>query len=223
MTRLRLGRWQLPLCTSVALVAGGIFAACTPNPTPTPGPFVLVGGCPRGVDPKTPAEWNACIKGLAFDSDSEYSELQPLTVIGDPGGSPCPGDPKKTCRFGPLAKIEPLVGAHKLSERELREGRIIARISIPSTEREGYEKFGLQPGQTTYWWVRTDASGTGGKSIFVTQTRDGKIEGKPVERPLRRYKYHEGEELRRAMAQWIWTLEDETAKGTCGTASCKSP
>jgi hypothetical protein len=218
MTRLQLGYWQLPLSISMAVIAGAIFTACRPEPSPPPQPGA---GCQPGVEPRSPAELKACLQNLKFDSALEVSDSQPLTVIGDLRGSPCPGDPKKTCRYGPLAKIEPVIGAHNYSEEDLREGRIIARLSIPSGEREGYEKFGLKPGQNTYWWVRTDSSGTRGTSIFITETRNGEIEPRPVQGGLERYKYEKGENLKRAIARWIWTLEDETSKGTCGAGTCK--
>jgi hypothetical protein len=226
MVRLQLGHWQLPLRITVALVAGGIFPACQQRESPAPAPAPEPGtGCPHGVEPRTAAELKACLQGLRFDPSPEVSDSQPLTVIDTsraaPQGSPCPGDPGKSCRYGPLAKIEPVIGAQNYREDDLRQGRIIARLSIPSSQTEGYGKFGLRPGQNTYWWVQTDASGTGGTSFFITETKDGNIEPKPVRRDLVRYFYQEGEELRRAITQWIWSLEDETAKGTCGSASCK--
>jgi len=75
-----------------------------------------------------------------------------------------------------------VIGAHRYSEEDLREGRIIAKISVPRTERERYPKYGLVPGQVTYWWVRTDASGRRGTSVFVTTT--GQTDLAPVTRTL---------------------------------------
>jgi hypothetical protein len=162
------------------------------------------------------------LHGITFDPSIEVSDSQPLTVIGSAPGAPCPGDEKKihTCRYGPVAKIEPVKGAQNYSEDNLRQGRIIARLFIPSSETEGYAKFGLKPGQTTYWWVQTDASGTGGTSVFVTTTREGKVERLPPRR-LVRYIYERGEELCRAIARWLWTLDDETTQGSCGGGSCR--
>lgn len=220
MTRMQLSRWRLPHPAGIALVLlGGIFTACCPKPPTPPQPPAA---CPRGVAPSTRAELDACLQGLRFDSAPEVSDSQPLTVInGTAPAARCPGDGKKTCRFGPLAKIEPVIGAQNYSEKDLAQGRIIARLSIPSSETEGYEKYGLKPGQTTYWWVMTDSTRTGGKSVFVTATKDGKLEPPQPPRRLVRYVYEKGEELGRAIARWIWSLDDETTQGSCGGGSCR--
>jgi hypothetical protein len=220
MTRMQLSRWQLPFPTAMApVLLGGIFTACCPKPPAPPQPAAA---CPRGVAPSTRAQLDACLQGLTFDSDSAVSDSQPLTVInGTAPAAPCPGDKRKTCRFGPLAKIEPVKGAQNYRDDDLRQGRIIARLSIPSGETEGYPKYGLQPGKTTYWWVRTDESGARGQSMFITTTKAGEIEPKPVPRPLYRYVYEKGEELARAIARWIWSLDDEKAEGGCGGGTCR--
>jgi hypothetical protein len=205
--------------TRIALaLAGVVFAACCPKPPAPPRPLAA---CPHEA-PSTPAELEACLHGITFDSSPEVSDSQPLTVIGTPPGAPCPGDEKKshTCRFGPIAKIEPVKGAQNYSDDDLRQGRIIARLSIPGSEREGYAKFGLKPGQETFWWVRVDSTGRGGQSVFVTQTKDGKVEPLPP-RNLVRYVYEKGERLARAIARWIWSLDDETTQGSCGGGSCR--
>jgi hypothetical protein len=157
------------------------------------------------------------VDSLPFDTDTLAGDEQPLAVIGGPTGLPCPGDPLRKCRYGPLAKIEPVIGAQNYSEDDLRHGRIIARLSIPSGQREGYKKYGLQPGRTTYWWVKTDATGRGGESVFLTET-DGRVV--PVSHDLNRSPFEKGQEPTRALARWIWTLKDETGKGTCGLAKC---
>ncbi len=206
--------------TRMALaLAGVMFAACCPKPSPAPVPLA---DCPKGTAPSTAAQLDACLHDVKFDPAPEVSDSQPLTVIGTPPGAPCPGDEKKihTCRYGPIAKIEPAIGAQNYSEDDLRQGRIIARLSIPGSETEGYAKFGLKPGLVTYWWVQTDSSGTSGKSVFVTQTKDGKVE-RQRPRDLLRYVYKKGEELARAIARWVWSLDDETTQGSCGGGSCR--
>jgi hypothetical protein len=189
-------------------------------PTPPAATAPQVTGCPKDNPPLTPDELKACLATLQFDIDTLAGDEQPLTVIGASTGLPCPGDAARKCRFGPLAKIEPVIGAQNYSESDLKLGRIIARISVDGSQTEGYKKYGLQPGGTTYWWVKTDATGRGGRSVFVTQTRDGKIVLPPVERVLERQPYEKGKEPTRALARWVWTLKDETAKGTCGAAKC---
>jgi hypothetical protein len=186
------------------------------------------------VAPSTREELDACLSGLRFDSSEEASESQPLTVIESApsqGSQPCPGAYGKLyCRYGPTASIEPVIGAQRYSESDLRQGRIIARIRVPAGEKEGYPKYGLVPGQDTYWWVKTDASDTTGTSVFVTRGQNGELQQLPP-RPLHRQRYDAayykryggdgGEEWWRAIARWIWDPEDETATAKCGSGSCK--
>jgi hypothetical protein len=216
MTRMQLSRWQLPFRVGIALVAGVIFTACCPEAPRPPQP---VKACPRGVAPSTQAELDACLEGLAFDTAYEASDEQPLSVITRGSGPPCPGDTSRslTCSYGPLAKIEPVIGAHRYSEDDLRQGRIIARISVGSSETQDYPKYGLKPGRTTYWWVKIGSTAERDSSYFVTDPQRGK---EPVARKLFRTMYKEGAKVYRAIARWIWTLDDETAKGPCGAAKC---
>ena len=174
-------------------------------------------GCLADRPPQTKEELDECLRGLNFDPEAEAGDEQRLLVV-DQGGSPCPDDQKRTCRFGPLAKIEPVKNAQNLSKPELRKGRIIARLSIEDGQ-EGYPKLNLAPGHKTYWWVQRD-EGTGGTSVFVS---DSISSGRPLaskprplkvdERPLGTFK--------QALVRWLWIPDDETAKGTCGSASCK--
>jgi hypothetical protein len=87
------------------------------------------------------------------------------------------------------------------------------------------------PGGTTYWWVKTEPDGTGGDSYFITRGSDGRISKEPVKRTLMREpfegttketrgKYDKGR-IQRAIMRWVWSLEDETAKGSCGSGSCR--
>jgi hypothetical protein len=56
--------------------------------------------------------------------------------------------------------------------------------------------------------------------LFHTETKDGNIEPKPVRRDLDRDFYEKGEELRRAIAQWIWS-RGRDGEGHLRAASCK--
>jgi hypothetical protein len=175
----------------------------------------LAAHCPR--PPQNQTELDACIKDLKFDPEPEAGDAQRLLVV-DQGGSPCPDDPKRTCRFGPLARIEPVVNAHKFTKPQLREGRIIARLSIENG-KEGYPKLNLAPGHKTYWWVQRDGD-TGGTSVYVSDSLvgDRPLASKP--RPLKVNERPDGT-FKQALVRWLWVPDDETAKGTCGSASCK--
>jgi hypothetical protein len=218
MTRMQVSRWQLPFRSGIGLMAGLLFTACCPKQPGAPQPAK---DCPRGVAPSTQAQLDACLKGIAFDTDYEASDEQPLAVITRGSGPPCPGDSTHslTCRYGPLAKIEPVIGAHRYSEDDLREGRIIARLSIDSNQTQEYPKYGLKPGRATYWWVKIGLTQSTDSSYFVTEPRGGKMDA-PVARKLMREIYERGIKVYRAIARWIWTLNDETAKGPCGAAKC---
>jgi hypothetical protein len=229
MRSIRLASWRVTLGLFATWVIGGGCNGTTTRrdggatadtsgvPTRPAAAPALGDGCPRDTVPTTPAELKACVDSLPFDTDTLAGDEQPLAVIGGPTGLPCPGDPTRRCRYGPLAKIEPLIGAQNYSEDDLKQGRFIARLSIARGEKEGYKKYGLQPGRMTYWWVKTDATGRGGQSAFVTETADGKVV--PVFYKLKREPSEEGRPTR-ALARWIWTLEDETAKGNCGASKC---
>jgi hypothetical protein len=206
---------------SVGLVAAMMFSACSSGPPPAPVP---VAACRLGAPPLTSDQLDQCLRGFNFDKRYEYSDEQPLTVIDKvPGGPPCPGDPehKYSCRYGPLATIEPVIRAHAYSEDDLREGRFIARITVPKGEKP-YPKYGLLAGAMTYWWVKTDSTGKAGDSYFITRAGDGTISH--VRRDLVREFYVADPvygKPDRALVRWLWDLEDEVAKGQCGAASCK--
>lgn len=221
MPNMRFGHWRLVLRTGLAFLGVGIFTACCQPPRPPQPPT----GCPQGKPPSSAAELEACLQGFVFDTTYEVSDEQPLAVITQGKGPACPGDTTGglTCRYGPIAKIEPLHGAQRYSENDLRQGRFIARMRITSGN-EGYAKFGLQPGALTYWWVQTDEAGTGGVSYYITITKDRKVSSLPPRKLVRelyeRNRDSYGRRIYQAVTRWLWTLEDETGKGTCGAGKC---
>jgi hypothetical protein len=88
---------------------------------------------------------------------------------------------------------------------------------------EGYPKYGLQPEAVTYWWVQTDAAGTGGVSYYITITKDRNVSSlnRKLERELESSsRDFYGGRIYRAVTRWLWTLQDETGKGTCGAGKC---
>jgi hypothetical protein len=195
----------------VALVTSAICAACggtTREPAVAPSPKGATETCPTKGPPSNLAELTACVRGLEFDSSELAGDEQRLMI-----NPPCPG----TCRYGPLAKIEPVKGAHEYSDEDLREGRIIARMFVRDGER-GYPKLALVPGHMTYWWVQKDATGRSGRSLFISDAVVGgtlvserrALEVEPVPPGV----------IRQALAKWRWLADDETAKGTCGPSKC---
>jgi hypothetical protein len=205
------GRLTIRIGLLTALAAGlSLGCGTSPGPavSPVPGlPETAV--CPTKGPPTTPAEVKACASKLTFDEDELVGDEQRLMVH-----PPCPG----SCRYGPLAKIEPVKGAQDYSDDEMRQGRIIARLFIRKGDQERYLKLALVPGYMTYWWVQRDAAGRN-RSLFISEAAEG-TRALTAERPLEVEPYPRGT-FTRAIAGWWWLEDDETAKGTCGSASCK--
>jgi hypothetical protein len=193
-------------------------------------------GCRAEIS--TLAGLDACLAGLKFDSSPGAGDEQPLMVLDPIRGVPCPRvadsvrykesgtqkaaeqSPEKKCRYGPIATIEPEKHAHRWSDGDLKKGRIIARLSIASGQTEGYEKFGLVPGGTTYWWVQK-TSHTGGRSVYISKVRGKEGDSLFVkERPLT-IEYHSDYGGHKALAKWLWDPDDETSWGRCGDACCR--
>jgi hypothetical protein len=127
---------------------------------------------------------------------------------------PCFGDSTHTCRYGPLAKVEPVKGSEMYSDAALAQGRIIARLYLRPGETESYPKFGLAPGDTTYWWVKIAPD----TSAFVRRTMG--MTTMATRRPLTRTPHAPGS-FQQAFAQWVWDPVDETLNGGCGSSCCK--
>jgi hypothetical protein len=194
------------------MVAGGLCVGCASRTGTADSPIPGVSGvaqCPTNGPPATPAELRECVRQLSFDTTELVGDEQRLML-----NPPCPA----SCRYGPLAKIEPAMGAHEYSERELQDGRIIARLFVRRSE-QGYPKLALVPGYITYWWVQKDATGRGGRSIFISEAAVGNRLMMTKPQSMEVEAYAEGT-FKRAIARWLWLEDDETGKGTCGSATC---
>jgi hypothetical protein len=193
-------------------IFAGLCVGCGTRTEPPVVSPVLEDGvaqCPKEGPPTNPAQLRACVGEVTFDTLELAGDEQRLMV-----NPPCPG----SCQYGPLAKIEPVVGAQDYGEDELQRGRIIARLFVRRGEK-GYPKLAIVSGYTTYWWVQTNATGRAGRSLFISEAMVGN-QLMTVRRQLEVYPYPEGT-FRRAIAGWYWLEQDETAKGTCGSATCK--
>jgi hypothetical protein len=226
---------------AAALIGGISACARLPEPEPEPGP--LPAGCPANAPPSNAIELQRCVEGLQFDTLEAAGDQQVLTVIDrQRKGTPCPGsaDSPPSCRYGPLATIEPEMLSHKLNFSQLREGRIIARLLLAEGQDEGYDKLALVRGNTTYWWVQvTERSEADlnkkhvqseqnadktrkyyyGKSFFVSSAAGpgGSLLRKEYQLE---YKKHPGR-FKQALARWVWDPDDEKSQGTCGQGCCR--
>jgi hypothetical protein len=179
--------------------------------------FALPKGCPSGSPPSSSTELSACLTGIEFDTTEFVGDEQRLMVVGTgPGtGLPCAGFANMNCRYGPLARIEPVKGAEMYSDAALAQGRIIARMYLRAMETDSYPKFALSPNDTTYWWVSTaqDTSQFLRRSSGVSVLA---ITGQPLTRTP-----HSQGSFQQAFARWVWSPNDEKANGACGPACCK--
>jgi len=171
-------------------------------------------GCPQNAPPGDTTQLRACLQGLVFDTVPAIGDEQRLMIRSSSPGPFCHGDTTHSCRYGPLAKIEPVIGAHEYTEGDLEEGRIIARMFIRSAETDSYPKLGLVLHDTTYWYVNTAVD----SSFYVSRP----VKGASLARktmPLE-VDSHPGA-FQQAVARWIWDENDEKAQGTCGQGCCR--
>jgi hypothetical protein len=226
MTSTRLVPWQFALRSGSIVVAfaGLVVAACNQTPpiqsgsiqvqdsSKSPEPLrapQLSADCKPGRPPSTRAELTACLEGLEFDSIEAVGDKQPLMV-----NPPCP----ESCRYGPLATIQPEKHSHLYSDAELKEGRIIAKLTLDPKETKGYKKLGLVPGGVTYWWVQKTSENydKAGKSVYVTlQAEELRA---PIANTLQYTEHKNG--FQQAVARWVWDPKDEKTQGTCGQGCC---
>ena len=146
------------------------------------------------------SQFPALVASLRFDSTLGAADEQRLMVIDTSGR-----------HYGPLARIEPESGSYLLTEPQLAEGRIIARIH---SERR-YDKLGLDPGWN-WWWVdkRGGRSHTDWRSVFITSR------GRKSVRRLDVSEYDH--QWKQAIARFLWREKDEGTWGTCGGKCCSS-
>jgi len=154
---------------------------------------------------------------LAFDTITAVGDEQRLLVKNIGAGAPCHSDSAQTCRHGPLAKIEPVVGGHQRENSELDHGRIITRLFLRPGESERYDSLGLAPGDTTYWWVKR-TSDTTAISAYVRDSA-----GTVVSTPQHTItiELHPPGTFTVALARFIWDDADEKTQGPCGVGCCR--
>jgi hypothetical protein len=220
MTSVLPSRWHLALRIGVfsALAALGV-AACHTVEYLYPKnlqAFVLPPACPIGSAPADTTQLRACLTGIEFDTTEFVGDEQRL-MVRDSGGTglPCFGDSTHTCRYGPLARVDPVKGAEMYSNAAMAQGRIIARMYLRANETESYPKFALAPVDTTYWWVKIGPN----KSVFVRRT-SGVAALADTVRGLTRTPHPPGS-FQQSFAQWVWDPVDETLNGACGSHCCR--
>lgn len=120
---------------AAAILAVG-WASCAPDRSGT-GPTV---SAPFGsVDEAPRAAVLAYARGLDFVTTDGAADTRPLSPT-------CLG-----CPSGPVITVQPERGSYLLSPEKLADGRILARLI--NQDRTAAPSFGLEPGDTSYWWV----------------------------------------------------------------------
>jgi hypothetical protein len=174
-------------------------------------------GCPNSTAPSDTTQLRACLDSLRFDTLGAVGDEQRLLVHDTLPGPVCHGDSTHSCRYGPLARIEPEIKAHQRDTLELNEGRIIARLFLRQGESEPYPKLGLVQTDTTYWWVRR-TSGTTGVAKYIRISGDTVVAS--PEQPIT-IELHPPGTFHQALARFIWSDTDEKTWGSCGLGCCR--
>ena len=127
-------------------------------------------------------------------------------------GTKCP----EACRYGPLARIDPVAGTFLLDSAQLAEGRVVARVVNADTL--GYAKFNLGPRDTVYWWI-DGRPGGGYRSVLISSRADAKL----AVDSLRIHPYPErqaGFQWKQAQARFLWRDQDEGLWIACAISQC---
>jgi hypothetical protein len=194
---------------------------CAGPPGPPPGPKARSLGAPPGslslVATGDSAQLRAYLGSLDFDVVAAAGDEQRLLVRGPLPGTACHGDSTHSCSYGPLAKIEPVIGAHERDTTELNQGQVIARLFLRPGETEPYPKLGLAPEDTTYWWVQRQTDTTA-LSQYLRLKTDSLV---ATALDTIAIELHPPGTFQQALARFIWDDADEKTQGPCGQGCCK--
>lgn len=188
-----LGRYTRPATIGASLVAAGALAvawtSCSPEANGT-GPTISAPF--RSVDATSRAVLLAYARSLDFVTVDGAADTRPLSPL-------CAG-----CLSGPVLTVQPERGAYLLSRASLAEGRILARLI--DQDRSPAPAFGLEPGDTSCWWV--DKVGGSWRSVLIS-TR----EATPLVMAGMVFKEHSDMQWRQALARIIPLTDSEMGPG----------
>jgi hypothetical protein len=182
-------RWSWNVTPGVLALA---LAACQCYyETPRPTQFA-------GVDVDNVAVDSIVKYGRGLDYDSVYGAADSQRVDFATGriGS------------GDWAIIQPEKGAWALDEKELAEGRIVARIRSHSV----YAPFGYGP-WWTYWWV--DKQGRQWRSLLISDSLKTRVHDTLPHTTT--YDTHVGYEWRQSVARWKGSQWASCSRSACCT------
>lgn len=186
-----------------------VLAGCAANQQVRPTPAPATGFNALDTTRGSGQSLRDYVAKLDFDTNYEAGDEQRLALGRYPD-----------LHYGPLAAIQPEIGNHTLSEDDLHQGRIIARIVNKSDQP--YPKLGLAPHSITYWWAQLGADATKNQSVMISTDSTGTVVGRTL-RPLG-YGVDEHEPVHRirAVARWLWQEDDEQGWSSCGLKCCRN-
>jgi hypothetical protein len=182
----------------------------------------IVGGCLTPTKDDLADEDSLQVRSFGFRGDplqvpreSLLVYAQPLRYDTVPGvgdqqrlmlDPPCPG----TCRYGPLARIEPVVGA---PASQIEAGRMYLIARFVNQDTIPYPKLGMPAGGTAYWFVYRTDGGELRARIVTALTTEPVLDG-PVT-----LETHD-QRFTRMTARWSWSDDDEGGWGSCVRNGC---
>lgn len=190
----------------VAIGACQVAGACRPLETPGEAPPQappFAGTAIESVDPAVVLAYARAQNFVPVSGDSQRLML----------GASCP----ETCRYGPLARIDPVAGTFLLDSAQLAAGRILARVVNADTI--AYPKFNLGPRDTVYWWIDRPQEGGGYRSVLISSRPGAKV----AYDSLRIHPYPDraaGFQWKQAQARFLWRDQDEGLWIACAVSQC---
>ncbi len=184
---------------AVTLVSS-VTLAQVPSRAVSPSPVVRIGAPSAVIGDSSVYAARIVEHGrrLDFDTLSGVGDQQRLML----------GRCDSSCRYGPLATIQPYRNTHRIRSVQQDSGVIIARIISDSA----YPKFNIQGRDTVYWWVRMRKGDS--VSVFASTA------GVPARVSDLKTTLHTRGTYNRALARWVWTNRDEEAWVTCDGGRC---
>jgi hypothetical protein len=182
----------------------------------------ILGGCLTATKSELTDEDSSVVRSFGFTGDPRlvpreslvtYAQRLPYDTIPGLGDQqrlmldpPCPG----TCRYGPLALIEPVVGT---PAPDIVTGRMYLIARLVNKDTIPYPKLGMPASGTAYWFVyRTDAGELRAR-IVAAPTASPMLDG-PVDLEIHDRRFT------RMTARWHWSDDDEGGWGSCVRNGC---
>jgi hypothetical protein len=177
-----------PWLITVIAVVSGVVLACRPPAPPERRP--------REPDPTLPPTFDpAQVMSIPLEKIREYAQRLSFDTVLGAADEELVDFERALIGTGSRARIEPEMGLYRISDKEVAEGRIIARIrSDKAVPSRGYGPW------WTWWWVDKRGPGETFRSVFIAESE------KPGTRVIGKgpltIEYHPGYYWRQAIARF---------------------